>query len=134
MRFRPGQHLRRQSDIRAPRERGARADCQTFTVWHLRRNPSASAEPLPRACFVASRVSVGGAVQRNRAMFTAPGSIIAASMLRDIERGAPIEADHIVGDLLRRGGKQSGGFPLLRIAQAHLQTYEARRKREAIKP
>ena len=67
MRFRPGQHLRRQSDIRAPRERGARADCQTFTVWHLRRNPSASAEPLPRACFVASKVSVGGAVQRNRA-------------------------------------------------------------------
>jgi 2-dehydropantoate 2-reductase len=74
------------------------------------------------------------AIQRNRAMFTAPGSIIAASMLRDIERGAPIEGDHIVGDLLRRGGKQSGGFPLLRIAQAHLQTYEARRKREAVKP
>ena len=32
-----------------------------------------------------------------------PGSTFAASMLRDIERGAPIEADHIVGDLLRRG-------------------------------
>jgi 2-dehydropantoate 2-reductase len=64
-------------------------------------------------------------------MFTAPGSVIAASMLRDIERGAPIEGDHIVGDLLRRGGKQS--FPLLQIANAHLQTYEARRKREAAK-
>ena len=25
-------------------------------------------------------------------------------MLRDIERGAPIEADHIVGDLIRRTG------------------------------
>jgi ribonuclease P protein component len=71
MRFRPEQHLRRQSDIRAPRERGARADCQTFTVWHMRRNPPASAEPaaevLPRVCFVASRASVGGAVLRNRA-------------------------------------------------------------------
>ena len=73
------------------------------------------------------------AIERNRAMFTAPGSIIAASMLRDIERGAPTEADHIVGDLLRRGGKETADFPLLRIAQAHLQTYEARRKREAAK-
>jgi ribonuclease P protein component len=71
MRFRPGQHLRRQSDIRAPRERGARADCQTFTVWHMRRTPTVSAEPaaetLPRVCFVASKASVGGAVLRNRA-------------------------------------------------------------------
>ena len=71
MRFRPGQHLRRQSDIRAPRERGTRADCQTFTIWHLRRNPPASAVPaveaLPRVCFVASRASVGGAILRNRA-------------------------------------------------------------------
>jgi 2-dehydropantoate 2-reductase len=73
------------------------------------------------------------AIERNRAMFTAPGSIIAASMLRDIERGAPTEADHIVGDLLRRGGKETTDFPLLRIAQAHLKTYEARRKREAAK-
>ena len=29
---------------------------------------------------------------RNRAMLTTPGSAFAASMLRDIERGAPIEA------------------------------------------
>jgi 2-dehydropantoate 2-reductase len=73
------------------------------------------------------------AIERNRAMFTAPGSIIAASMLRDIERGAPTEGDHIVGDLLQRGGKETTDFPLLRIAQAHLKTYEARRKREAAK-
>ena len=53
-------------------------------------------------------------------------------MLRDIEHHAPIEGDHIVGDLLRRGGKASGDFPLLRIAYAHLRTYEARRKREQV--
>jgi 2-dehydropantoate 2-reductase len=41
---------------------------------------------------------------RTRQMFTTPGSPLTASMLRDIERGAPIEADHILGDLLRRGG------------------------------
>ena len=70
------------------------------------------------------------AVQRSRAMFTAAGSPVAASMLRDIERGAPIEADHIVGDLIRRGEVQSRTCPLLRIAYAHLKAYEARRARE----
>ena len=64
-------------------------------------------------------------------MLTAPGSTFAASMLRDIERGAPIEADHVVGDLLRRGGgARFGDYPLLRIAYAHLKAYEARRQRE----
>ena len=68
---------------------------------------------------------------RSRTMLTAPGSTFAASMLRDIERGAPIEADHIVGDLLRRGESATDrDHPLLRIAYAHLKAYEARRKRE----
>jgi 2-dehydropantoate 2-reductase len=67
---------------------------------------------------------------RNRTMLTTPSSTFAASMLRDIERGAPIEADHIVGDLLHRGGAQPRDYPLLRIAYAHLKAYEARRKRE----
>ena len=68
------------------------------------------------------------AVKRSLGMLTAAGSPIAASMLRDIERGARIESDHIVGDLLARGGGQD--YPLLQIAYAHLRTYEARRQRE----
>jgi 2-dehydropantoate 2-reductase len=52
-------------------------------------------------------------------------------MLRDIERGAPIEADHVIGNLLRRGDKGVVSSPLLRIAYAHLKSYEARRKRES---
>ena len=32
------------------------------------------------------------------------GLPLTASMLRDIERAAPVEADHIFGDLLRRAG------------------------------
>ncbi len=61
-------------------------------------------------------------------MLTAPGSAFAASMLRDIERGAPIEADHIVGDLLRRGASaRIGDYPLLRVAYTHFKAYEARR-------
>ena len=73
------------------------------------------------------------AMTRNRGMLTMPGSTFAASMLRDVERGAPTEADHILGDLIRRGGSGGGGpndFPLLRIAYAHLRAYDARRKRE----
>jgi 2-dehydropantoate 2-reductase len=68
---------------------------------------------------------------RSRTMLTTPGSTFAASMLRDIERGAPIEADHIVGDLLQRGAGVGRDYPLLRIAYAHLKAYQARRQREA---
>jgi hypothetical protein len=43
--------------------------------------------------------------ERARGMLTEERSLLTASMLRDIERinNAPIEADHIVGDLIRRG-------------------------------
>jgi 2-dehydropantoate 2-reductase len=74
------------------------------------------------------------AVKRSIGMLTAAGSPIAASMLRDVERGAEIEADHIVGDLLARGGARENDYPLLQIAYAHLRTYEARRQRETAAP
>jgi ribonuclease P protein component len=64
MRLRPGQHLRRQSDIRQVRERGTRLDCKAFTMWWL---PRSDAPPVRRACFVASTQAVGHAVLRNRA-------------------------------------------------------------------
>jgi 2-dehydropantoate 2-reductase len=48
-------------------------------------------------------------------------------MLRDIENGSPIEADHVIGDLLRRGQAVS----LLSIVYTHLKAYEARRGRNA---
>jgi 2-dehydropantoate 2-reductase len=70
------------------------------------------------------------AIDRSGGMFTSPKSYIAASMLRDVERGAPIEADHVIGDLLRRGEKERHDKPLLRLAYTHLKTYEARRTRE----
>jgi ribonuclease P protein component len=64
MRFRPGQHLRRQGDIRAVREKGSKLDCKAFTMWWT---PSPGIFGAPRACFVASTQAVGGAVQRNSA-------------------------------------------------------------------
>ena len=44
-------------------------------------------------------------VRPNKTLLTTPGSTFAASMLRDIERGSPIEGDHIIGDLVRHAGK-----------------------------
>ena len=68
-------------------------------------------------------------VERYRAALTAEGSSLTASMLRDIERGAPIEADHIVGDLIRRGGETGLRPSLLGVAYSHLKAYEARQRR-----
>ncbi len=67
MRFRPEQHLRRQTDIRAARELGRRLDCRAFTVWCRQREPGETATPLGRAAAVASIAAVGPSVQRNRA-------------------------------------------------------------------
>ncbi len=70
-------------------------------------------------------------LEKNRAILTQPGSALAASMFRDIERRAPVEADHMIGDMLRRGEQHQLTSPLLQLAYAHLKTYEARRAREA---
>jgi 2-dehydropantoate 2-reductase len=72
-----------------------------------------------------------GPLRRFRAMVTTKGLLFAASMLRDIERGAPTEVEHVLGDLLRRGGDRTR-YPVLRIAYAHLATYEAQRARIAV--
>lgn len=66
--------------------------------------------------------------QRARSMLTQRGSSFAASMLRDVERGNPVESSHIVGDMLARGRAAGLSVPLLRVAFAHLQAYEARRE------
>jgi len=71
------------------------------------------------------------AVGRTRATVTAPGSALTASLLKDIERGAPTEGDHILGDLLRRGRWSTADTVLLPLACAQLRSYEARRSREA---
>jgi len=63
-------------------------------------------------------------------ILTAVGSVITASMLRDIERGAPIEAEQILGNLLRRAGDRAPDHSLLRVAYAHVRSYETRRLRE----
>lgn len=64
-----------------------------------------------------------------RAQLTETGSTLTASMLRDILRGAPTEADHVLGDLVRRAGKVALPTPRLDLALSALQAYEAARRR-----
>jgi 2-dehydropantoate 2-reductase len=68
-------------------------------------------------------------LKRARKVLTAAGSSLTASMLRDIERNAPIEADHIIGDLLQRAALSKAKPAHLSIAYTHLKAYEARRIR-----
>ncbi|NOG73473.1 2-dehydropantoate 2-reductase [Roseicella sp. DB1501] len=60
-----------------------------------------------------------------------PGSLLTASMLRDVERGSPAEGEHVLGDMIARAGQLGVPVPLLALARLHLGTYEARRRREA---
>ena len=62
-----------------------------------------------------------------RKQLTEAGSGLMASMLRDVERGAETEAEHILGDLIGRAQTKNIATPLLRIAYSHLQAYAKRR-------
>lgn len=55
-----------------------------------------------------------------------------ASMLRDLERGGPVEADHIVGWMLARAREYDVDDVILSIAYTHLKAYEARRAAERL--
>lgn len=61
-------------------------------------------------------------------------SSMTASMLRDIERGGPVEVDQVIGDLLLRAPQDRESPPLLRIAHTHLKAYEIRRSRGQTAP
>lgn len=70
-------------------------------------------------------------IQRIRGALTTPGSAITASMLRDIQVGARIESDQIVGDMLVRAPEENrASYMMLHVVLAHLKSYEARRDRE----
>jgi 2-dehydropantoate 2-reductase len=85
-------------------------------------------EQIAAACHHAPNPKQLGAY---RDQLTESGSTYTASMLRDIEAGNRTEADHILGDMVRRGDTTGVSAPLLRIAYAHLQAYELRRRRKS---
>ena len=66
-----------------------------------------------------------------RTQLTEKGSGLVASMLRDVEKGGPTEADHILGDMVGRAQAKGLDASLLRLAYSHLQAYDLRRKAAA---
>jgi 2-dehydropantoate 2-reductase len=66
-------------------------------------------------------------VERTLAMLTAEGSPLNASMFRDIKAGQPVEADHVIGDLIARADHAKVPVPRLRVAYTHLKAYEKQR-------
>jgi 2-dehydropantoate 2-reductase len=66
-------------------------------------------------------------LERTVGMFTAEGSPMTASMFRDIKAGAPVEADHVIGDLIARADAAKVPVPKLRTAYTHLKAYEKQR-------
>jgi 2-dehydropantoate 2-reductase len=63
---------------------------------------------------------------RTKAAVTAKGAPTAPSMYRDLVQGLPVEADQIVGDMLKRAQGFAIAAPVLTAAYAHLSIYSAR--------
>ncbi|VIO66888.1 2-dehydropantoate 2-reductase [Bradyrhizobium ivorense] len=69
----------------------------------------------------------GSFFQRTRGLLTTEGSPMTASMFRDIRAGLPVEADHVIGDLIVRADAAKIPVPKLRTAYTHLKAYEKQR-------
>ncbi len=67
-----------------------------------------------------------GMVDEHTRRMTEPGSTLTSSLYRDMLKGAPVEADHILGDLLARAAGVAA--PLLTAAYVQLKVYEAARQ------
>jgi 2-dehydropantoate 2-reductase len=59
---------------------------------------------------------------------TDPEGLWSASMLRDLESGGQVEADHIVGWMLERARRHRIDDTVLSLAYTHLKAYERRRE------
>jgi 2-dehydropantoate 2-reductase len=86
----------------------------------LERNAAIAAKagyPMPMAFF-----------DHSRKLFSDATSEMTASMLRDIERKGPVEADHIVGFMLGKAREFGLDDTLHRVSYVHLKAYEKRRE------
>ena len=66
---------------------------------------------------------------RARTQLSDPQGQWMASMLRDLQKGGAVEADHVVGDMLSRAKAFGTPHTLLSVAYTHLKVYEAARAR-----
>ncbi|MEO7325757.1 MAG: 2-dehydropantoate 2-reductase [Dokdonella sp.] len=93
---------------------------------HLLRAMYAECGQTARNC---GHVLSAEAVADAERILTASGSPLKASMLRDLERSARTECEHILGDLRARACGCALDTPLLAAALAHLRVYENARQR-----
>jgi 2-dehydropantoate 2-reductase len=63
--------------------------------------------------------------QRTLDTVTSADSLITSSMYRDLRAGSPVEADHIIGDLVARAERLGVAVPLLRLAYTNLSVYQS---------
>jgi 2-dehydropantoate 2-reductase len=64
---------------------------------------------------------------RFESVLTSVGSPLTASMLRDLDNGNAVEADHIVGYMLDKARQYGLDDTVIAVAYAHLKAYENRR-------
>lgn len=83
----------------------------------------AEAQAVAEAAGHGARLEV---LETARGQLTAGDSPLTASMLRDLERGGRVEADHVLGDLIWRGEEAGVQMPLFRLAYLSLKSYEAK--------
>jgi 2-dehydropantoate 2-reductase len=69
-------------------------------------------------------------LRQYRHLFRDTTSAYKASMLRDMERHGPVEADHIIGFILDRAARHGLDVTMHRLVYANLKAYEARRTKE----
>ena len=69
---------------------------------------------------------------RHRAVLTTPGSPLTSSMYRDLMKGAPVETDAILGDLVTRAEIAGVATPLLRAAHCALRINMSQRQAPVI--
>jgi 2-dehydropantoate 2-reductase len=63
-------------------------------------------------------------LEQQAAALTAEGSQLASSMYRDLKKGAPVEVDTILGDLLEHGHAHGLTTPFLQAAFVNLSIYQ----------
>ena len=66
-------------------------------------------------------------LERYAKVMNSTGSPMTASMLRDLESGGAVEAEHVVGFMLGKAREFGIDDTMLTVAYAHLQAYENRR-------
>ena len=67
-------------------------------------------------------------LQEHLERITQPSSTMTTSLYRDLCKGAPLEADQILGDLIKHAQAHGIVVPLLTAAYVQLQVYQAQRR------